>query len=97
MMKLALQNMLDEVEESNRKIKEEWLQKYHSEWKENLELNEKISKDIETLKNRISIKLEPEANTKKIKVEQLKNNLQASFEVHVGNETEGNFNFRRTN
>ncbi|CCC70831.1 hypothetical protein NCAS_0F03470 [Naumovozyma castellii] len=73
----ALQNMLDEVEESNRKIKEEWLQKYHSEWKENLELNEKISKDIETLKNRISIKLEPEANTKKIKVEQLKNNLQA--------------------
>lgn len=78
----TLQEMLNDVEQKHRLEKEEWLTEYQSQWKKDIELNNKHMQEIESIKKEIENKLKPElAEKKKLLTE--KHNAYEAIKVKV--------------
>ncbi|CAI4054070.1 hypothetical protein SKDZ_16G3950 [Saccharomyces kudriavzevii ZP591] len=61
----TLQEMLNESEQKQGLEKELWLTEYQTQWKSNMELNNKHMKDIENVKKEIEYTLKPKLTEKK--------------------------------
>lgn len=51
----TLQEMLNDVEQKHMLEKEEWLTEYQSQWKKDIELNNKHMQEIESIKRKSKI------------------------------------------
>ncbi|CAR26206.1 ZYRO0B04290p [Zygosaccharomyces rouxii] len=71
-----LQNMLRECETNHYRAKENWLQDYQKNWKENVQMNENFSNDVTVLGQQIKTVLEPQCNEKMQEVAALRGKLQ---------------------
>lgn len=71
-----LQSMLRECETNHYRAKENWLQDYQRNWKENVQINENISNDVSALEQQIKTVLEPLCNKKMQEVATLRDKLQ---------------------
>lgn len=61
----TLQEMLNDVEQKHMLEKEEWLTEYQSQWKKDIELNNKHMQEIESIKKEIENTLKPELAEKR--------------------------------
>lgn len=78
----TLQEMLNDVEQKHMLEKEEWLTEYQSQWKKDIELNNKHMQEIESIKKEIENTLKPElAEKKKLLTE--KRNAYEAIKVKV--------------
>ncbi|GAV47174.1 hypothetical protein ZYGR_0H00130 [Zygosaccharomyces rouxii] len=71
-----LQNMLRECETNHYRAKENWLQDYQKNWKENVQMNENFSNDVTVLGQQIKTVLQPQCNEKMQEVAALRGKLQ---------------------
>ncbi|CAI4840129.1 AIC_G0056700.mRNA.1.CDS.1 [Saccharomyces cerevisiae] len=78
----TLQEMLNDAEQKHMLEKEEWLTEYQSQWKKDIELNNKHMQEIESIKKEIENTLKPElAEKKKLLTE--KRNAYEAIKVKV--------------
>ena len=73
----TLQEMLSDVEQKQRLEKEEWLTEYQTQWKNNMELNNKHIQDIENMKKEIENVLKPKLTEKKKLLTEKRNAYEA--------------------
>lgn len=72
---INLENMLRECETNHYRAKENWLQGYQKDWKENVQINENFSNDVAALSQQIKNVLEPQCKKKTEEVASLRNKL----------------------
>lgn len=73
----TLQEMLNDVEQKHMLEKEEWLTEYQSQWKKDIELNNKHMQEIESIKKEIENTLKPELAEKKKLLTEKRNAYEA--------------------